>query len=84
MPQLDLIYPFTLFTHILIVGGRSHCHRGLAHCLHCLCVRCPGGVHRHPSQNEDEETHWDKEEEGQLRHHRPCVLCLLPNPVHNL
>ena len=53
----------------MLSGGRSHCYRGLADSLHRLCVRGPGGVHRHPPQDEAEEAHWDKEEEGQLRHY---------------
>ena len=67
-----------------IPGRRPDCHRGVADRLHCLCVRRLGGVHRHPPQDEDEEAHRVQEEEGQLRHHRPHILRLLPHSVLHL
>ena len=57
------------YVSALILGRRPDCHRGVADRLHRVRVRRLGGVHRHPPQDEDEETHRVQEEEGQLRHH---------------
>ena len=74
----------SLIIGINFPGRRFDGNWGLADCLYRVRVCCPGGVHGHSAQDEDEEADGDQAEEGQLRHHGPRILCHLPHPLHHL
>ena len=86
-PGAVVHYSITFIVFVIRInfpGWWIDSNRGLVDSLHRLRVRSSGWVHGHPAQDEDEEADGDQEEEGQLRHHWPRLLCLLPHSLYHL